>query len=870
MKVIFLTLPIESRNRLCHIPTPESSYPSLAVMRGRRKKSTAKAPSAVKARIKESLAISEVINTFTLQTTAMSAKMEFKKILFFLLIASFLKAQSQTDLLLKPWDAYWIRVPGEPAHDYGVYQFRKTFTLAAKPDSFLVHISADNRYKLYVNGEFVSLGPARGDVFHWNYETVDIANHLAKGKNVIAAVAWNYGDLRPEAQISYQTGFIMQGNGENEKIINTNKSWRCRRDSSYTPREPMLIYSYYVAGPGEVIDYNKSLKAWKTVEFNDDAWPQAQPITQGLPKGVFGFGLGWMLVPRTIPQMEFTPQRLKRVRRAEGVQLPEIFPTQRTTITIPAGSKVTVLLDQGYLTNAYPVLQFSKGKNAQISLSYAEGLYVEEPNENNWRKFRQKGNRNEIEGKRFIGVKDSLISDGSELQEFTSLWWRTWRYLQLEVQTKSEPLQINDCYAIFTGYPFTMRAAFSAGNEGLDKILETGWRTARSCAMETYMDCPYYEQLQYVGDTRIQCLVSLYNSGDDRLMRNAIAQIDNSRMAEGVTMSRYPTANAQEIPPFSLWWIGMLHDYWMYRNDDGFVRNKLPGMRQVLWFFGKYQQSDGRLRHLPYWNFTDWCDTKGWSAGVAPIGKDGTSAALDLQLLWAFQLAWDFESKLGTHEYAKQYQLSAEKLIQSIRKNYWDEPRGLFADTREKDVFSQHTNSLAILTGIVNGAEATNLAKKILSDTSLTQATIYFKYYVHQALTKAGFGDDYLKWLNIWKHNLEMGMTTWAEISDVNNTRSDCHAWGASPNIELYRIVLGIDSDGPGFQKIKIAPHLGELMSASGKIPHPNGDISVKYEQTGSKWKVLITLPPNTPGYLLWKGKQHQLKAGNNSLTMEK
>jgi hypothetical protein len=253
---------------------------------------------------------------------------------------------------------------------------------------------------------------------------------------------------------------------------------------------------------------------------------------------------------------------------------------------------------------------------------------------------------------------------------------------------------------------------------------------------------------------------------------------------------------------------------------------------------------------------------------VAPIGKDGASAALDLQLLWTFQLAEELESKLGMQEYAKQYQLSAEKLRQSIRKNYWDETRGLFADTREKSAFSQHTNSLAILTGIVNGIDATRLAKKIMSDTSLTQATIYFKYYVHQALTKAGFGDDYLKWLNVWKHNLEMGMTTWAEISDVNNTRSDCHAWGASPNIELYRIVLGIDSDEPGFQKIRIAPHLGELMLASGKIPHPNGDIIVNYEKTSDNWKALITLPPNTPGYLLWKGKQYQLKPGKNSFTL--
>jgi hypothetical protein len=150
----------------------------------------------------------------------------------------------------------------------------------------------------------------------------------------------------------------------------------------------------------------------------------------------------------------------------------------------------------------------------------------------------------------------------------------------------------------------------------------------------------------------------------------------------------------------------------------------------------------------------------------------------------------------------------------------------------------------------------------------LTQATIYFKFYVHQALTKAGLGDGYLNWLDIWKQNLAMGMTTWAEISDINNTRSDCHAWGASPSIELYRIVLGIDSDSPGFKKVKIVPHLGTLNHVSGTTPHPAGNIFASYERSGANWKTSITLPANTNGYLLWKGKRYELRPGKNSVAL--
>src|SRR3954451_3331112 len=119
------------------------------------------------------------------------------------------------------WNAHWIDVPGAPPHDYGVYHFRRTFELPAKPDHFVVRVSGDNRYELFVNGKRLAFGPARGDLTHWRYETVDIAPALAAGKNVLAAVVWNDGAFRAVAQVSNQTGFLLDGNGD----VNTGSSW---------------------------------------------------------------------------------------------------------------------------------------------------------------------------------------------------------------------------------------------------------------------------------------------------------------------------------------------------------------------------------------------------------------------------------------------------------------------------------------------------------------------------------------------------------------------------------------------------------------------------------------------------------------------
>jgi alpha-L-rhamnosidase len=767
----------------------------------------------------------------------------------------------------KPWNAYWIAVPNEPAHDYGVYFFRKNFTVTGRPPHFVIHVSADNRYKLFINGQLVSLGPARGDLFHWNYETVDIASYLKEGQNNASAIVWNEGESRPEAQISYRTAFILQGNSTVEEILNTNKTWKCIRDKSHQPLPVNIIYSYYVTGPGELVDMNKYESEWMANNFNDNNWKSAEQLFNGVPKGVFDWSTGWMLEQRSIPQVELTMQRLQQLRKTEGIQPPDNFPATKTSFTIPANTTTTLLLDQGFLTNTYPTIIFSKGKNSVVSLSYAEALYIIENNNNDWRAQHQKGNRNEIEGKRFVGKEDRIISNGLMQQTFTSLWYRTYRYLQLKIETKDEPLTLDDIYGTFTGYPFQFNAKLQTENKLLQQIVDIGWRTARLCAVETYMDCPYYEQLQYIGDTRIQALVSLFNTGEDRLMRNAIDQLDHSRMAEGITLSRFPSASPQEIPPFSLWWIGMLHDYWMYRPDTDFVKSKLPGMRQVLNFFSNYQSRDGSLVNPPYWNFTDWAEEKGWDRGVAPIGKNGNSAEMDLQLLWAYQLASELENNLGMKELANLYKRNAEQLKKAIRAKYWNGQKKLFADTPEKDLFSQHTNALALLTETAMPADVRSIAQKLLHDTSLTQATIYFKYYVHQALIKAGYGDDYLNWLDVWKENINKGMTTWAEISDINNTRSDCHAWGAHPNIELFRTILGIDAASPGFKQVKIEPHLGTIEKISGSIPHPNGTILVSYEHKNN-WVVQIDLPANTPGLLIWKGKKYSLKAGRNELRL--
>ena len=759
----------------------------------------------------------------------------------------------------RSWTAKWIFVPQTSAGDFGVYHFRRHLDLAGPPASFVVHASGDNRYQLYVNGRRVVWGPARGDLSHWRYETVDLAPYLTAGRNLLAAVVWNFANEAPLAQITAQPAFLLQGDTEAERIADTGPEWKALRNEACSLIHVSydLAGGYYAAGPGEKVDGGRYPWGWETPGYDDSAWPAAIAVAEAAAFDAQWAGR-WMLVPRPIPLMEEKPERLRAVRRSFGWPLPTAFPGAPAAFTIPANFMGACLLDQGYLTAGYPELVVSGGRGASILLRYTEALREQDG--------QSKGNRNEIQGKVFVGMHDHFLADGSKSRLFRPLWWRSWRYIELNVETANEPLTIEDLRSTSVGYPFERRAHLETDDPGLDRIQETGWRTARLCAHETYMDCPYYEQLQYVGDTRIQALVSLYNSGDARLMRNAIDLIGDSRISNGATASRYPSRLPQFIPSFSLWWIGMLHDYWWYADDPSFVRAMLPGVRDVLSFFEARQKPDGTLGPLPWWRFLDW--TAAWPAGNPPQESGGSSAPFDFLHIMALGWAADLEV---FQPLAAEYRARAAKIAATAQSLYWDPGRRLYADTPTRASWSQHTNALAVLAGVAPAPIAADLVVRVLEDPQLTPCSLYFRHYLYTALNKVGEGDHYLAQLADWYTMIDKyGLTTFAEWLDRPGapSRSDCHAWSASPNYELLHTVLGIDSAAPHFKRVLVRPFLGPLKRAKGSVPHPKGMIEVTLERAGAGLRAEVTLPPNILGELVWKGAHHPLSPGQNTLSV--
>ena len=752
------------------------------------------------------------------------------------------------------WQTRWIADAEAPPEAAGVFHFRKSFDLPAKPSRFVVNVSADNRYRLFVNGASVAIGPARGDLMHWHYETVDIAPWLKPGRNLIAALVWNWGDYRPLFQISHRTAFLLHGEGA-AAAVDTGAGWKVYWDKAYSFDRVVGpdAGGFYAASPQETVDAGRYPWGWEQPGYDDAHWQPVQMLEAALPRGSspYGNSAGWQLVPRMIPQPEESPIRFAALRRAEGIKADAQFLKGQGDLLIPAHSRVALLLDQGHLTMGYPVIETRGGKGATVELTYAESLFDAQG---------RKGNRDVVAEKSIRGLRDHLILDGGA-RRFQPLWLRTWRYVQLDIQTGDEPLRLHDVHGIYTAYPFEQHAAFASDQDWIAGVWDIDWRVFRMSAFESFWDTPYYEQLQYVGDGRIEALLSLYQSGDDRLMRNAIEQFDQSRTPEGLTAMAYPSRSPGYIPPFSLWWVAMIHDYWMLRDDPAFVRDLLPGIRGVIaWYEGQVDKS-GMLGPMPWWNFLDW--NNGFDRGIAPGSEDGHSAALTLQFSYILRQTAEIEQALGESGLAMRDRALADRLNAATRAQAWDAGKGLFADTPGGSQFSQHTNALAILSGAVPDGDRRAVMRRVLDNPSLLQASYYFRFYVDEAMEQAGLADLYLDRLAPWREMIRNGLTTTPENPEP--TRSDSHAWSAHPNYHLLTTVLGIRPGSPGFRTVTIAPALGPLKQVSGHMPHPAGTIDARLERVGADGITgTVTLPAGLSGTFVWKGEQHPLSPGVN------
>ena len=714
---------------------------------------------------------------------------------------------------------------------------------------------------MYINGKRICYGPAKGDLKTYKYDIIDIAPLLVRGKNLIAAVVYNAGKDKPMALFSVQTAFLLRAEDQDHGYVNSNESWKVYKNPAIQPvsYQEMLFkdrwfYGYYACGPGDNLDATFYPWGWELLEHDDKHWKDAECLEfEGSPP--------WNLVPRNIPFMDAYWEGPAKIRRAQNVDIPDKYLQLDQKATIPANREAIILFDFEKLTMGYPSLKTDGGEGSSIQIKYAEALYE---------KVNLKAHRDSVEGKIMFGVWDVFKPDG-KLRTFSPLWKRCFRYIQLNIKTGNDPLDIFPIKNEYSGYPYPDMSTFKSDNPKLNRIFEMGLRTLKMCSGETYYDTPFYEQLSYGGDNRPIAALSTYNSTDDRLLREVLRLYPQSENREtGLFKSAYPSRFNFDMGSWSLAWIQTLYDYHLIRNDSAFSVQFVENIEKVLGFYNRHiDESMGMLGTVRNQNFMDWSISKGSIPRSNERKEMIHSTILTLYYVHTLDCVVKLYRLLGLEQKLMPWQQEALQIKEAVRKYCWNDELQLFADNPDKTTYSQHTNILAILCDVVPQDGQKPLLEKVLKYRDFDEfASSYFSFYLFKAMRKTGQEHLFLNHLDFWHQFIDRGHTTTGETGFASHDRSDCHAWSAHPSYFLLSSVVGILPGDVGFNTVLIKPHLGNLHQVNASLPHPAGTIQVQYEKLNQSWVATIDLPQGMHGKLEFNEYSYHLRSGNNKITM--
>lgn len=708
----------------------------------------------------------------------------------------------------------WLETPEWTAEDsqaVRIVYFRKIISLKNVPEHFPVRVTACSHYKLYVNGQMVCTGPARGDDKVWYADDTDLSPYFSEGENAVAAAVL----CPPENRAAGMHGMFRFGRPRFYAEGLGTGGWKCRvgREVTFSREEesfaPLQIHEHVVP--------KAEMTGWQMRGYDDSRWEDAVFCREdGLPSVLWKENLQ----PRPIPFAKRTMHHFTLPVR-----------------TVGANEETSFVLDAGEEMCAFLRLGLSGGRGARIELLESECYVLPDGS---------KGDRTDSLNGHLEGYTDFYTASGAEDEVYEPYWFRTFRFLMVTVRTAGEPLGLRFLDYEETGYPLETGSAVETSDQSLSSVWNISLRTLRRCMHETYMDCPFYEQLQYAMDSRSEILYTYAVSADDRLARQAIDDFRRALRPDGLINCSYPNVNVNVIPGFAMYYILMVHDHMMYFGDRELVRKNLPVIGRTLDFFGSRLTEEGLVGKVggvngkaPFWSFIDWAEEWMPTWGMPEAGLYGPVTMESLLYLTGLQHAAELCDFAGDGR-AEEYRQRAAALLKAVRSFSMDES-GMLTDGPGRPEISQHGQVFGILTGVLDEEEGRRNLLRTLTESGIPQCTVAMKFYLFRALEKTGLYSYTDRFWEIWRNMARNGCTTCVEAEYY--PRSECHAWGALALYELPSVVLGVRPAAPGYEKIEVNPQPGYLTHASGTVRTPGGDIRVAWRLEDGKVRTEIDCP---------------------------
>lgn len=736
------------------------------------------------------------------------------------------------------WMRNWT---AEDKEEAALVLFRKEIDIQRMPQKGIIQVSADSRYKLYVNGQLAEIGPCKGDRQIWFADKVNLMPYLKKGKNVLAVRVLRYptvqnkgcfGIYRTEFPGFFAEGKILDDEGK-EYSLDARDGWKVRKDENFH-----IVSESELFAPLQILENTRGAlwqAGWMNPGYDTEGWEapyRYSDMNQAVSPG--------NLQKRPIPFLFRKESRFGDVVQTQDKIISkeewQKFLNGEQSILIPPNAKVSVEISAGVERTAYLHLALEQGAKAQISILQSEGYVL--GGERGDLKVPVKGNREDYKAGFLAGFTDHYICAGFGTKEspevYEPFWFRTFRFIRFEMKTYEEPLVLRNFTYTETGYSLNVQTKADASDERFKKIWEISERTLRCCMHETYEDCPFYEQLQYAMDIRAQILYTYAISADDRLARKCMEDFRRSQRYDGLLNCAAPRYDASVIPGFSIYYILMLYDHMMYFGDKELLENHMPTVEGILQFFHRNRNSKGYVEKIGglngkarFWSFIDWVVEWENTTGIPPAVLKGPVTMESLLYILGLQKAAKIAEYLDRKEQSALLMQRAEQVQEAVR-TFCTGKDGMLQDGPGIEEYSQHTQVFAVLTDTVAGEQAKeNLRKTILYKEKYSQCSVAMVYYLFRALEKTGMYELTESYWNIWQRMIDKYTTTCVE--DEVQERSECHAWGALILYELPSVILGIRPSAPGYEKMEVKPVPGYLKSARGQVITPKGMVNVEW-----------------------------------------
>lgn len=666
---------------------------------------------------------------------------------------------------------HFIGLMPETFHEAGVDPARQIVpawfgfrtTVDEVPESCPVEVTGRSQFKLYVNGESVLFGPCRGEKEAVCFDTLDIAPWLIPGENRILMQVFSYPENPPMFDKTFHGPNYCYGDNGGPAVSLEGKiggrdpgdpeNWRVWLDEG----QGFNGYQVFYLGANEVVDGKKSLGNPLLQAEWDEARLLKAVNVQPMTYDPFGCRHGKIFRPRPIPLL---------YRREKS------FSNWRER-TIPAHTTERFVLDAGELTTAYFRVGFAGGEGAAVQLMYAESYFQKREDGKPYKAVRDNASG-------YIdGIYDEYIVGGDTVYE--PFRFRTFRFVQITVKTGDQPLTILPKPYIETAYPLVNSKKPKFTDPKKEKLYDVAFRTLQLCAHDTYEDCPYYEQLMYACDTRLEILFTYAATGDIELPRRAIQLFGDSLQNNGLTQARFPSLEDQIIPMFALHFVLMLEDYVNQTGDMDFIRPYIPTAERIVETFLSKRCESGLIAPQGYWDYFDW--TEAWAAkniaNTPTAVVDGESALQNLFFVYAVQSLCRLLPRFHREDLARYYQNECGVILKTVEESCFDQNRGLYREGPRTDEYSQHSQIYAVLTGLAEGGKAKDIMEKVLEDKSLIPCSFMQRFYLFRALEKAGIYERTEALWQTWQDFIDLNCTTFPETPF--DPRSDCHAWSALP-----------------------------------------------------------------------------------------